>query len=123
MGVQTSAMSPDGAQHLHSHDMLQLAWASRDTFAACLRFHRLRVKELEMMCVIASNECEQAEAFLRKAEWQIGEIKHALDVEGAGLLEQSTLSSGLCGREPSGSDHDEYASDTSSTSCSDQQSY
>jgi hypothetical protein len=111
---------PEEAEDLHSHDMLQLARASRDALAAYLRFHRLRVKELDMMRAIAANECDQAEIFLRKAEWQIGEIKHILNHEGGGLLEQSTLSAfGLSGNEPSGSGRDECASNASSTSCSD----
>ncbi|KAF8430679.1 hypothetical protein L210DRAFT_3508208 [Boletus edulis BED1] len=95
---------------ISSSPYLQLAWASRDTFAASLRFHHLRVKELDMMRTIAANEAEQAEVFLRKAEWQIGELKHTLDVEGTGLLERSILSFGLCGREPSGGNDDEHAS-------------
>lgn len=73
-----------------------------------------------MMHTIAANECEQAEVFLRKADWQIGEIKHILDREGrGGLLERSTLLLRLIGKEPSGSDCDECASDApSASSCS-----
>ena len=82
MDIQTSAVLPNEVEDLHSHNMLQLARASRDAFAAYLRFHRLRVKELDMMRTIAADECEQAEVFLRKADWQIGEIKHVLDREG-----------------------------------------
>ncbi|KAH0838800.1 hypothetical protein J3R83DRAFT_7197 [Lanmaoa asiatica] len=114
----TSAILPDEMEDLHSHDMLQLAWASHDIFTAYLQFHCLSVKEFDIMHAIATNEYEQAEVFLKKADWQIGEIKHVLDSEEVGLLEQSMLSFGLSGKEPSGSDNDKCPSDEFSVSCS-----
>lgn len=57
-----------------------------------------------MMCSMATDECEEAETFLKKAEWQIGEIKHILDHDGVGLHEQGLFMFDSSGKEPSGSD-------------------
>ena len=119
--IQESATVPQEVESINALHMLQLARASRDTFAAHLRYHRLRIKELDIMRVIATNRCDQAETFLKKADWQIGEIKHILDREGIGLLEEHISLFGPSGREPAGSDHDAHlTSDISaSSSCSD----
>ena len=71
------------------------------------------------MRTITMDQCEQAEVFLRKADWQIGEMKHTLDREGIGLLEQSSLALfELVDREPFGSDKDVCPSDISSPATS-----
>lgn len=73
------------------------------------------------MRVVATDKCDQAEIFLKKADWQIGEIKHILDHDGIGLLEERTSLFGPLGREPAGSEYDaNVISDISaSSSCSD----
>ena len=71
------------------------------------------------MRAITMDQCEQAKVFLRKADWQIGEMKHTLDREGIGLLEQSSLALfEPVDREPFGSDKDVCPSDISSPATS-----
>ena len=55
--------------------MLNLARLTRDAFAAKPRYRSIRIKELEMMQAIATDQYEETQSLLRKAEWQIGEIK------------------------------------------------
>lgn len=103
--MQISAKSPDDIENLHTLRMLQLARASRDAFTARLQYHRLRLKELELMCSVVTDECEVAETFVKKAEWQIGEIKHILNREGGGLDEHGVRSAfRTSGQESSDSD-------------------
>ena len=68
------------------------------------------------MRAIAVDQHEQAETFFKKAEWQVGEIKHILDDEGLGLLEDVTMYN-LTEPEPTCSDHDTHRSESSRTSC------
>jgi hypothetical protein len=119
--MQESATVSEEVEKIHALHMLELARASRDAFAAHLRFHRLRIKELDIMRVVATDRCDQAEAFLQKADWQIGEVKHILDRDGIGLLEERMSLFGPCGRESPGSDHDArpVANISGSSSCSD----
>ena len=109
---------PHEVQKLHALHILQLTWASQDSFKANLHYHRLHVKKIEIMHLIATDQCNQAEMSLKKAEWQIGEIKHILDHEGLGLLEEhiSLFNLELGGKEPSGSENDSGSSGSSPTS-------
>jgi len=73
------------------------------------------------MRVVATDRCDQAEAFLQKADRQIGEIKHILHCSGIGLREEPIPLLGPSGGEPAGSDHDSEAhaiSDIASSSFS-----
>ncbi|KAG9311276.1 hypothetical protein JVU11DRAFT_8362 [Chiua virens] len=89
--MQISANRTDEVENLHSLRMLQLARTSRDAFAVRLQYHCVRVRELQMMCSMATDECEEAKTFLKRSEWQIGEIKHILDHKGVGLLKCADL--------------------------------
>ncbi|KAI9568507.1 hypothetical protein HD554DRAFT_2172292 [Boletus coccyginus] len=96
--MQESAKESKEVENLHSFRMLQLAHASRDAFAASVWYHRLRLKELEIMRTIATDRCDQAKVWLKQADWQIGEIKHILDRDRTGLHEPEDLMLGLSGR-------------------------
>lgn len=119
--IQESATVSQEVERIRALHMLELARASRDAFAAHLRYHRLRIKELDIMRVVATDGCDQAEAFLQKADWQIGEIKYILNRDGIGLLEDRMSLFGPCGRESAGSDHDarSISNIPTSSSCSD----
>ena len=103
-------------ERLHALRMLQLACATRDTFATHVQYQHLRVRELDIMHTIAVNQHEQAETFFKKAEWQVGEIKHILNDEGLGLLEDVTMYN-LTEPELTCSGHDTHHSESSHTSC------
>ena len=113
---QESARPSSEVERLHALRMLQLARATRDTFAAHVRYHHLRVRELDIMRTIAADQHEQAETFFKKAEWQVGEIKHILDDEGLGLLEDVTMYNSF-EQELTGGDHEMDHSESSRTSC------
>ncbi|KAI6026894.1 hypothetical protein BKA83DRAFT_4588979 [Pisolithus microcarpus] len=66
--------------------MLQLAHASRDAFAAGIQYHRLCLQEIEMMRIMVTDEYEEAEALLKAADCQIGQVKHSLNCEGRGAF-------------------------------------
>lgn len=54
--------------------MLQLAQASQEAFAAHAKYRRLRIQEIEVMCLIAVDEYEEAEAAIQNADRQVGEV-------------------------------------------------
>ncbi|KIJ59255.1 hypothetical protein HYDPIDRAFT_118677 [Hydnomerulius pinastri MD-312] len=74
-------------EDLHSYRMLELARASYDAFVANERYRRLRIREIDAMRTIAVNEHEEATSLRKRAEGQIGEIRHMLSVNGTVLLD------------------------------------
>jgi hypothetical protein len=80
--MQVSAKSTDEVENLCIFHTLELAHASWDTFTACLQYNCMHLRELELMCSMTKDECKEAEAFMKTAEWQIGKIKHILNHEG-----------------------------------------
>lgn len=84
-----SASISEEVETLRSHRTLELARASREAFAAGVRYHRLRLREIELMRIMATDEYEEAEALLKAADRQIGEIRHILNCEGRGALNTS----------------------------------
>ena len=61
-------------EDLHSLCMLQLAQASREAFATHAKYWHLRIQEIEVMCLIAVDEYEEAEAAIQNADHQVGEV-------------------------------------------------
>ncbi|KAG6380372.1 hypothetical protein JVT61DRAFT_8485 [Boletus reticuloceps] len=91
-------------EDLHSLRMLQLARASHSTFAAHATYRRQRLQEIEVMRTIASDECEEAEACLQRAELQMGEIRNVLHANGTPLGD-SGITLKLLGAGRKGSNH------------------
>jgi ATP-dependent protease HslVU (ClpYQ) ATPase subunit len=58
--------------------VLELARATRATFAAHVKYQRLRKKELEIIQEMAGDDFEEAEELLQEAELQAGHIKSSL---------------------------------------------
>ncbi|KAI6022477.1 hypothetical protein BKA83DRAFT_4493801 [Pisolithus microcarpus] len=83
MTTATASISQE-VEDLRSHRTLQLARATRDAFAAGVRYRHLRLREIELMRIMATDEYEEAEALLKAADRQIGEVKHILNCEGRG---------------------------------------
>ncbi|KAI6100206.1 hypothetical protein F5141DRAFT_324555 [Pisolithus sp. B1] len=82
----TTASVSEEVEVLRSHRTLQVARATRNELAASVKYHRLRLQEIELMRTMVIDECEEAEALLKAADRQIGEIKHTLNCEGRGAL-------------------------------------
>ncbi|KAH0827340.1 hypothetical protein J3R83DRAFT_3970 [Lanmaoa asiatica] len=76
-------------EDLCSLHLLQLARASRSTLAAHMTYRCLHLQEIEVMCTIAIDECEEAEVCLRRADKQIGEIRNVLHTNGTVLGDSS----------------------------------
>ncbi|KIJ57942.1 hypothetical protein HYDPIDRAFT_34656 [Hydnomerulius pinastri MD-312] len=76
-------------EDLHSLRMLQLARATRDALKAHKTYHRLRIRELDVMRTIAVDELEEAHTLFQQAEKQIGEVRHVLNENGADLSAKS----------------------------------
>ncbi|KAH0831969.1 hypothetical protein J3R83DRAFT_12866 [Lanmaoa asiatica] len=66
--------------------LLQLARASCATFTARRKYHRLRLKELEILRLMAMDDCEESEALVNTGVHQLGEVKHAVNSEGLGVF-------------------------------------
>ena len=66
--MQASARRAQEVGDLHLLRMLQLARASRSAFATHVTYCCLRLQEIEVMCTIVVDECEEAETCLRKAD-------------------------------------------------------
>ncbi|KAI5986598.1 hypothetical protein EDD15DRAFT_2373032 [Pisolithus albus] len=78
MMTATASLSED-VEELRSQRRLHIARATRDALAASLRYHQLRLREIELMRTMAIDECEEAEALLKAADRQVGEVKHILN--------------------------------------------
>ena len=71
--------------------MLQLAHASREVLAAKVKFRLLSIHELDVMRTIAHDKYEEAIFDLKKAESQIGEMRHVLTTRGTEITTLSSL--------------------------------
>lgn len=71
--------------------MLQLAHASREAFAAKVKFHLSYIHELDVMRTIAHDEYEEAVCDLKNAKSQIGEMRHNLATRGTRIATLSSL--------------------------------
>ena len=92
---------------LRSMCLLQLAQASHATFAACAKYQCLHLKELEIICSMAMDECEEADTLMKEVEWQASEVKHILDRKGFRLIDHTTclfLESGVDSEDDNSSD-------------------
>ena len=69
--------------------MLQLARASRNAFSAQAKYRRLRLREIEVMYMITVDECEKADVLLKRADLQVGEVRHILTVNGTRLSDNN----------------------------------
>lgn len=85
---QASAIRSQEVEDLHSLCMLELARASLDAFAANEKYRRLRIRELDIMRTVAVDEFEEAVVLRKKAERQIGEVRHMLSSGGTDVLGQ-----------------------------------
>ena len=87
---------------------------THDTFSAHQKYRHHRAKENELMHLIAIDEAEELESLLRKAKWQIGELKHILDQEGIGLMVGESGLFTLAGERDSGNEDDVHSLDGNS---------
>lgn len=81
--------------------MLELARAARATFAAHVKYQRLRMKELEIHQAMALDDCEEAEEILKEAEVQAGHIKGVLQ---NGVTFDAVVRTDKCGSNSDSSD-------------------
>lgn len=93
--IQVSARKSREIEDLHSLRMLELSRASRRAFFAQVQYCRLRLQEIEVMRTIAVDECEEAEARLKRADSQIGEIRHLLHANGTALGDSGIVLLGM----------------------------
>ncbi|KAL4062769.1 hypothetical protein V8B97DRAFT_1144880 [Scleroderma yunnanense] len=84
-------------EDLHSLRILQLARASREVFAAQAKYHHLRIREIDIMRMVAVGEYEEAVANLKNADRQIGEVRHDLSSNGTALSEGKLIFSPIDG--------------------------
>ncbi|KAI6030265.1 hypothetical protein EDC04DRAFT_2898410 [Pisolithus marmoratus] len=87
--IQATASVSEEVKVLRSQCRLQVAWATQDALAAGLRYQQLHLQEIKLMQTIAIDDCKEAEALLKAADHQVGEVKLALNCEGRGLLNPS----------------------------------
>lgn len=94
--------------------LLQLARASRATFAAREKYHRLRLKELEIMRSMGIDDCEESGTLLKESVQQLGDMKSAANKEGLGFLSRA---SGLFPEMENFSDVESASDDDSDHAC------
>ena len=76
---------------MHCRRMLQLARASREAFAAHVKYRAKRIHELDVMRIIARDEFEEAVSLVKVADLQVGELRHVLSVDGIEFAPFSSL--------------------------------
>ena len=71
--------------------MLQLAHASRQAFAASVKYRLLCIHELDVMHTVAHDEYEEAVTLLNKADIQVGQMHQFLVTNGTAIASLSSL--------------------------------
>lgn len=65
-------------EDLRARRVLELARATRATFAAHVKYQELRQKEFQIIQEMAGDDFEEAEGFLEEAELQAGRVKSSV---------------------------------------------
>lgn len=77
-------------EDLHAMRLLQLARASRATFSACETYHHLQLKKLQIMRLMAMDDCKELEALSKDGVRQLGEVKNVVNKEGLGFFSRTS---------------------------------
>ncbi|KAG6379038.1 hypothetical protein JVT61DRAFT_11467 [Boletus reticuloceps] len=88
---QVSAKRENIIEDLHTLQMLQLAHASRQAFAARVKYRLTCIHELDVMRTVAHDKYEEAITHLNKVDLQVGEMRHFLVTNGTSITSLSAL--------------------------------
>ena len=88
---QVSVKREKAVEDLHTLRMLQLARASRQAFAASVKYRLSRIHELDVMRTVAHDEYEEAVTLLNKADIQVGQMHQFLVTNGTAIASLSSL--------------------------------
>lgn len=96
--------------------MLRIARTSRDAHNTKIQYHRIRLRELDMMRSLVADELEESQISLDEVERQIGHIRKRLYASGgtasieqcgkwSGLFDASSCAGFACDESESGSSY------------------